>query len=66
MLKIALILHAVIATSLMGMAVIAVLAVDMHAGWREIALAAVAGFVLAIPVSWFVAGRIRKLQGGDS
>ena len=66
MLKLALILHAVIATSLMGIAVIAVLAVDMHAGWKEIALAAAAGFVLAIPASWLVAGQIRKLQGGDS
>ena len=66
MLKIALILHAVIATSLMGIGVIAVLAVDMHAGWREIALAALAGFTLAIPASWLVARQIHKLQGGNS
>ena len=66
MLKIALILHTVIASSLMGIGVIAVLATDMHAGWRGIALAALTGFVLAIPASWLVARQIRKLQGGKS
>lgn len=60
MFKLALVLHAMIATSLMGIGVTAVLATQMNAGWVPIALAAGAGFLIAIPVSWFVAKAILK------
>lgn len=58
MLRITLILLPIVATSLMGMAVIAVLSMDMRAGWHPIALAAAAGFVVAIPVSWLIGRKI--------
>tara|TARA_B100000678_G_scaffold115783_1_gene97031 strand:+ start:531 stop:731 length:201 start_codon:yes stop_codon:yes gene_type:complete len=58
MLRITLILLPIVATSLMGMAVIAVLSMDMRAGWQPIALAAAAGFVVAIPVSWLIGRKI--------
>ena len=47
----------------MGIGVIAVLSAHIRVGLHEIALAAVAGFVLAIPVSWFAGRQIRKLEG---
>lgn len=54
------ILHAVISTTLMGIGVTGVLAVSMP-GWKPIVVAAVIGFVVALPVSWFVANKIQHL-----
>jgi hypothetical protein len=61
MLRLALVLFAVIATSLMGAGVIAVLSMGMDTG-RPIVLAALAGFLVAIPVSWLVARAILNSQ----
>lgn len=62
MLRLAMILHFVIASALMGVGVIAVLA--MGAGTaRPIILAAAAGFLLAVPVSWLVARAITRQTG---
>lgn len=49
-----------IAPTLMGIFVTAILTMRMTNG-PYITYAAVAGLVLAIPVSWFVASRINKL-----
>jgi len=58
MLKIALVLFPMIATTLMGIAVIAVLTMDIQAGMRPIALAALAAFAVSVPASWFIARQI--------
>ena len=57
------ILHSVIATTLMGIGVTAVLAAGLD-GMRPIIIAAAAGFILSIPASWLIARRITapKLQ----
>ncbi len=62
MLKIAAILFPVIATTLMGVAVIAVLTIDMQAGWRDISWPALAAFVAALPISWFIARQIPGIR----
>ena len=54
------ILHAVISTTLMGIGVTGVLAANM-AGWKPIVIAAAIGFIVALPVSWFVANKIQHL-----
>jgi len=59
--RLMLMLHFVISTTLMGMAVTAALAVGLDTG-RPILLAAVAGFALAFPVSWFVVRKITHLR----
>lgn len=66
MFKMMLVLFPVIATSLMGIAVIAVLGIDMWAGWKEIALAAAGGFVVSIPISWWVGKQVIAKTGWDS
>lgn len=53
-------LFAVIGTTLAGIGVTAMLSAGMDTG-RPIILAAVAGFALALPVSWLVARRITHL-----
>lgn len=58
MFRIMLIMFPVVATTLMGIAIIAVLSADLQAGSQPIGLAALAGFVLSIPVSWFVGKQI--------
>lgn len=58
-----LVLFPVIATSLMGIAVIAILGLNMWAGWREIALAAAGGFAASIPISWWVGKRVIAATG---
>ena len=63
MFRITLILLPIVATSLMGMAVIAVLSLDMQAGWQPIVLASAAGFIVAIPVSWFIGRKIVAKTG---
>ncbi|HTN14970.1 MAG TPA: hypothetical protein VL094_09205 [Sphingomonadaceae bacterium] len=64
MFRLALILHFVIASALMGIGVIAVLAMGAGTG-KPIILAAVAGFVLAMPVSWLVARAITRQTGAS-
>ncbi|MBD3729827.1 MAG: hypothetical protein IE933_08995 [Sphingomonadales bacterium] len=61
MMRLALILHLVISTMLMGMGITAVLAAGMGTP-KLIILAAAAGFVLSIPFSWFVAKQVLALQ----
>lgn len=57
MLRLALILHAIAATVLMGIGITGVLAAGMVTGmW--ILVAAAGGFVLAIPLSWLIARKI--------
>lgn len=62
MVRIALVLHAMIATTLMGIGIVIVLSLRMSAGWQPIALAAGIGFVLSIPVSWLVARQIVRVR----
>ncbi|MCP5395726.1 MAG: hypothetical protein H6918_03145 [Sphingomonadaceae bacterium] len=61
MMRLSIILHLVIATMLMGMGVTGVLAAGMDGAW-PIVIAALAGFVLAIPVSWYVAKQILAVK----
>ncbi|MFN3423954.1 MAG: hypothetical protein ACK40C_04530 [Novosphingobium meiothermophilum] len=61
MFRLMMILHTVIATTLMGAGITAVLAAGLD-GMRPIALAAAAGFLLAFPVSWLVARQITHLK----
>ena len=51
------VLHAVVATVLMGIGVTAVLAMALP-GWKPIALAAAVGFFVAFPVSWAIGRQI--------
>lgn len=60
--KIALILFAVIGTTLAGSAVTALLSMNMDSG-REILFGGLAGFLVAAPISWLVARRITHLVG---
>lgn len=60
MLRLALILHAVVATVLMGVGVTAVLAMGKGTS-GPIVLGALAGFVLSIPISWLVARQVVNL-----
>ncbi len=62
MLRLAFILHFVIASTLMGVGVVVVLVMGMT-GARPIWLAALAGFVLAFPVTWFVTKSITAMKG---
>ncbi len=57
MIRLAATLYSLIATAIAGSAVIAVLAVGMVT-WMAIVSAAVAGAVVAAPVSWLVAKRL--------
>ncbi|MEO0062212.1 MAG: hypothetical protein RLZZ08_772 [Pseudomonadota bacterium] len=63
MFRLALILHAMVATVLMGMGVTAVLAAGMGTG-GPIMLAAAGGFVLSIPISWLVARQVLRARSG--
>ena len=58
--RLAFILHFVIGTTLMGVLVTIALSMGYDTG-RPIIIAAIAGFVLAIPVSWLVARKITQL-----
>lgn len=57
MMRLASILYSLISTALAGTAVIAVLTAGM-VSLKAILAAAVAGFVVAAPVSWMVARRL--------
>lgn len=52
-------IHAVAMTTLMGIAVTAVLTMNLP-GWKPVVLAALAGFAVSIPVSWVVARKIES------
>ena len=54
MVRLMLMLFAVVGTTLMGIGIVTVLTLRMDTAMPIIASAA-AGFVLAIPISWFVA-----------
>ena len=54
MIRLMLMLFAVVGTTLMGIGIVTVLTLRMDTAMPIIASAA-AGFVLAIPISWFVA-----------
>lgn len=53
------VLHAVVATVLMGIGITAVLAMAIP-GWKPIAIAAAIGFVLALPISWAIGRKIES------
>ena len=57
MTRLMLTLFSMIATTLMGVFIVAALTLG-HVATQPILLAAAAGFVLAIPVSWLVAKQI--------
>lgn len=57
MTRVALMIFSVIATTLMGMGVVAVLTMG-YVTAKAIIAAAVVGFVLALPVTWMVARSI--------
>ena len=65
MFRLMFILHTVIATTLMGIGITAVLAMGM-VGTKPIALAAAAGFALACPASWLVARKIGHGTGKEA
>lgn len=54
------IFHALISTTLMGVAITAVLVAELS-GWKPVAIAAAAGFVLALPISYVIAKKIEGL-----
>jgi hypothetical protein len=64
MFKIAAILFPVIATTLMGVGVVAVLTMNMQSNWQPILWVALGAFILSVPVSWFVARMITRAQTG--
>jgi hypothetical protein len=53
-----------VATTLMGIGVVAVLTMDIWATGQPILWAAVAGFVVSIPVSWWIGRQITAATGG--
>lgn len=55
--RLMMILFSMIATTLMGIGIIMALATG-YGTLRPILIAAVVGFVLALPVSWYVAKRL--------
>lgn len=58
--KLFFVLHAVVMTALMGIAVTAVLTMNLQ-GWKPIALAALAGFIVSLPVTWVIANKIESM-----
>lgn len=53
-------IHAVAMTVLMGVGITAVLVMAVP-GWKPIALAALVGFFVSIPISWVVSRKIESL-----
>jgi hypothetical protein len=54
------IFHALISTTLMGVAITAVLVAELS-GWKPVAMAAVVGFVAALPISYLIAKKVESL-----
>jgi hypothetical protein len=63
MLRLAALFYVIIAPTLMGIFVTATLVVEVLSDAVGIPLAAAAGLVVALPVSWFVARAIRRDAG---
>ena len=63
--RLALALFPMVATTLMGIAVVAVLTVNIWATGEPILWAAIAGFILSIPVSWWIGRKITAVTGGQ-
>jgi hypothetical protein len=59
--RLALMLFPMVATTLMGIAIVAVLTMNIWATGQPILWAAVAGFVVSLPVSWWIGGQITAL-----
>ena len=57
------ILFPMVATTLMGIAVVAVLTVNIGATGQPILWAALGGFVVSIPVSWWLGRQVTALTG---
>lgn len=62
--RLALALFPVVATTLMGIAVVAVLTMDIRATGAPILWASLGGFALSIPVSWWVGRQITAATAG--
>lgn len=56
------IFHALISTTLMGVAITAVLVAELS-GWKPVAIAAITGFVVALPISYVIAKKVEGLPG---
>ncbi len=61
--RLALMLFPMVATTLMGIAVVAVLTMDIWATGQPILWAAVAGFVVSISISWLIGRQITAVTG---
>jgi len=61
--RMSLALFPMVATTLMGIAVVAVLTMDIWATGQPILWAALAGFAAAVPVSWWVGRQITAVTG---
>lgn len=59
--RLALALFPMVATTLMGIAVIAVLTIDIWATGEPILWAAIGGFAVSLPVSWWIGRQITAL-----
>lgn len=59
------VIHVMTMTVLMGICVTAVLTMNLL-GWKPVVLAALAGFVLSIPVSWWAAREIVRRAPGET
>lgn len=62
--RLGLALFPMVATTLMGIGVVAVLTMDIWATGQPILWAAAAGFILSIPVSWWIGRQITAVTGG--
>lgn len=54
-------IHTMAMTVLMGAGVTAVLAMNMP-GWKPLVVAALAGFVISLPVAWVIAKKIEAVK----
>ena len=66
--RLALMIFPMVSTTLMGIAVVAVLTVDIWATGAPILWAAVGGMALSVPVSWWVGRQMTKVtapRGGS-
>lgn len=61
MIRLALVLFPMVATTLMGIAVVIVLTMNIWATGEPILWAAVAGFVVSIPVSWLIGRQVTAI-----
>lgn len=64
--RLALALFPMVSTTLMGVAVVAVLTINIWATGEPILWAAIGGFVISIPVSWWIGRQVTAVTGGRS